>query len=75
MERHTTDGRMDITIQTSDYIYILELKIDQSADVALRQIEDKQYAAVFNGDHRKIFKIGVCFSKQTARLQEWKIQD
>lgn len=75
VERHTTDGRMDITIQTSDYIYILELKIDQSADVALRQIEDKQYAAVFNGDHRKIFKIGVCFSKQTARLQEWKIQD
>jgi hypothetical protein len=39
VERHTTDGRMDILMQTSDYIYILELKIDQSADVALQQSE------------------------------------
>jgi len=74
VERHTTDGRMDILIQTADYVYILELKIDQSADVALQQIEEKQYAAAFAGDTRRIFKIGVNFSSETRRMTEWKIR-
>jgi hypothetical protein len=73
IERHTTDGRMDILMQTPDYIYILELKIDQSADVALQQIEEKQYAAAFDGDQRKLFKIGLSFSSETRRVSEWKI--
>ena len=73
VERHTTDGRMDILMQTPDYIYILELKIDQSADVALQQIEEKQYAAAFDGDQRKLFKIGLSFSSETRRVSEWKI--
>lgn len=73
VERHTTDGRMDILIQATDYVYILELKIDQSADIALQQIEDKQYAAAFKGDSRRIFKIGINFSSETRRMTEWKI--
>lgn len=73
IERHTTDGRMDILMQTPDYIYILELKIDQSADMALQQIEEKQYAAAFDGDQRKLFKIGLSFSSETRRVSEWKI--
>ena len=73
VERHTTDGRMDILMQTKDYVYILELKIDQSADAALQQIEEKQYAKAFEGDERTIYKIGVNFSSDTRRLTEWKI--
>ena len=46
VERHTSDGRMDVLIQTPDYIYILELKVNQTAAVALRQIEEKGYAAL-----------------------------
>ena len=73
VERHTTDGRMDILMQTKDYIYILELKIDKSADIALQQIEEKQYAKAFDGDERTIIKIGINFSSDTRRLTEWKI--
>lgn len=73
VERHTTDGRMDILMQTKDYVYILELKIDQSADIALQQIEEKQYAKVFMGDSRTIYKIGINFSSETRRITEWKI--
>ena len=71
--RHTTDGRMDILMQTRDYVYILEMKIDQSADTALQQIEQKQYASAFAGDGRKLYKIGVSFSSETRRVNEWKI--
>ena len=73
VERHTTDGRMDILVQTPHFIYILELKIDQSADIALQQIEDKEYAKPFEGDGRTIYKIGVNFSSETRRMTEWKI--
>ena len=38
VERHTTAGRMDVLIQTSDYIYILELKVNQTAAAALQQM-------------------------------------
>ena len=73
VERHTTNGRMDILVQTPGYIYILELKVDQSADTALRQIEEKQYAAPFAHDPRTLYKIGINFSSETRRITEWKI--
>ena len=72
--RHTTNGRMDIVIQTPDYIYILELKLNQSADVALQQIEEKGYAQSFANDPRKLFKIGINFSTEKKLIDDWKIR-
>ena len=73
VERHITNGRMDIVIQTSLYIYILELKIDQTAAVALQQIEKKGYALSFAGDGRQIFKIGINFSTASKMIDDWEI--
>ena len=75
VERHTTDGRMDMLIQTQDYIYILEFKLDQSADEALRQIEERQYAKPFEHDSRKLYKIGINFSTKTRRIEGWKMAE
>jgi len=75
VERHTTDGRMDMVIQTPDYVYIFEFKLDKSADEALQQIEDKQYAKPFEHDSRKLYKIGINFSTQTRRMEGWKIAE
>ncbi len=73
VERHTSDGRMDMLMQTKDYIYILEFKMDKSADEALAQIEEKQYAKPFEMDSRKLYKIGVNFSSTTRWIEEWKM--
>ena len=73
VERHTSDGRMDIVMQTPEYVYILELKMDKTADEALSQIESKGYAKPFVGDGRKLFKIGINFSTATRRIDDWKI--
>ena len=73
VERHTTDGRMDILMQTPQYIYILELKLDKTADEALAQIEAKGYANPFADDARQLFKIGINFSTSTRRIDDWKI--
>ena len=72
-ERHTSDGRMDMVVQTADYIYLFEFKLDKSADEALAQIEEKQYAAPFAHDPRKLYKIGVNFSSETRRIESWKV--
>ena len=72
-ERSTSNGRIDLLLQTKDYIYIVELKIDNTADAALRQIEEKGYAKPFADDPRRLFKIGVSFSTANRRIEEWKV--
>ena len=72
-ERATSNGRIDLLLQTKDYIYIIEVKIDNTADAALQQIEKKGYAKPFVNDPRKIFKIGVSFSTENRRIEDWKV--
>lgn len=71
--RTTSNGRIDLIIQTKEFIYIFELKVNADADVALRQIDEKGYARPFEGDSRKLFKIGINFSTATRRIEDWKI--
>ncbi len=71
-ERHTSDGRMDMVVQTADYIYLFEFKLDKSVEEALAQIEEMEYALPFAHDPRKLYKIGVNFSSETRRIQNWK---
>ena len=72
-ERSTSNGRIDLLLQTKDYIYIVEVKIDNTADAALQQIEEKGYAKPFVNDPRKLFKIGVSFSTGNRRIEDWKV--
>lgn len=72
-ERQTSNGRINVLMQTDKYIYIMEIKVDSDADAALRQIEEKGYARPFASDHRRLFRIGVGFSLSTRRLSSWKI--
>ena len=74
-EKQTSNGRIDILLQTKDYVYIIEIKTDSSADAALQQIEEKGYARPFAADSRKLFRIGVSFSKGNRRIEDWKILD
>ena len=73
VERHTSRGSIDLVVQTKDYIYLIECKLDKSAREALQQIEDKKYAAPFATDPRRIFKIGLNFSSATRSISEYVI--
>jgi hypothetical protein len=74
VERATSDGRSDMVVQTKDYVYILEFKIDKTADEALRQIEQKGYARPFAANPRPLYKIGVNFDSQKRCVDDWKIK-
>lgn len=73
VEKTTSDGRIDILIGTDRFVYIIEFKFDGSAKKALEQIERKQYNLQFSTDSRQVFKIGVNFSSETRRIDDWVI--
>ena len=75
VEQATSQGRMDVTLQTKDYVYILELKLDRSAGEALQQIKDNQYARPFQADSRKVFLVGVNFSSATRTVEKWVVEE
>ena len=72
-ERHTSNGRMDATVETDDHVYIFEIKLDGSVDAALKQIEEKNYAAPFAMSGKKIVKIAANFSSEKRTLEDYKI--
>ncbi|MFA4045901.1 ATP-binding protein [Prevotella sp. PCHR] len=74
VERTTSRGRMDVVLKTSDYIYVMELKLDGTAEDALRQIDERGYAAPFMSDGRKLYKIGVNFSSATRGIEKFLIE-
>ena len=74
VEYHTSRGRIDLVLQTQDYVYIMEFKLNGSADEALAQIREKGYAAPFAKDSRTVYKIGVNFSDELRNIQEVKVE-
>lgn len=73
-EYHTSQGRIDLALQTDKYIYVMEFKLEGSAEEALRQIEEKQYALPFASDKRQVFQIGINFSSQTRNIEKWLVK-
>lgn len=73
-EYHTSQGRIDLALQTDKYIYVMEFKLEGSAEEALRQIEEKQYALPFASDKRQVFQIGINFSSQTRNIEKWLVR-
>ena len=75
VEQHTFRGRTDITMETKDTIYVIELKFNKSAQEALDQINNKHYADAFALKGKNVEKIGMNFmidEDKTIVLDWWK---
>ena len=71
-EKVQSQGRVDCIVETRDFVYIFEFKLDGKADEALRQIEEKGYAKEYEADKRRIYRIGAVFSSETGTIADWK---
>jgi len=69
-EKRTNRGRIDMLVETKDYVYIMEFKLDQSPEVALQQIKEKGYAEQWATDPRKKILLGVNFSTEIRNIPE-----
>ena len=72
-EKANSRGRADMVVETADYVYIFEFKLDGTAAEALKQIDDKGYAEPYAADSRKLFKVGVVFSSERRNITEWSV--
>ena len=75
VEYRTSEGRIDLILQTDNFIYIMEFKLDGTAEEALQQINEKHYVQPFQTDSRKLFKIGVNFSGETRNIERWIVEE
>ena len=63
-----------MVLKTDQTIYIFELKYNKSAEIAMKQIEQKDYAKIYANDGRKIVKVGLNFSEDRKSLENWEIK-
>jgi len=74
VEEESAHGRADVVITLPSVVYVMELKLDGSAEAALRQIDDKGYLVPYSADGRRLVKVGVNYSSEERTLTEWKIE-
>lgn len=73
-EVHSARGRADAVVKTPKYIYVFEFKLHETAEQALLQIDNKDYAIPYQVDERKLVKVGVEFSEEKRNIGRWLIK-
>ena len=72
-EARTNWGRIDAVVELDDTIFLFEFKLDQSAAVALRQIQDKAYYQRYLNQNKPLTLIGVNFSPESRQVTDWQV--
>ena len=71
VEKETSEGRIDCVVECPNYVYVMEFKMDGSAQSALEQIRERGYTKPYLADKRKVFSIGVNFSSEKGTIEEY----
>ena len=74
-EEPTNKGRIDAVIETRKYVYIIEFKVNSSADVAIKQIQDKGYAEKYKAveyQDKTVVLLGINFDTDKHNVTDYK---
>ncbi|MBO4620879.1 MAG: AAA family ATPase [Victivallales bacterium] len=74
VEDRQADGQADVVAGHPCGIYLFELKVDESAESALRQISKKGYAEPYRADGRPVWLVGLNFDRKTRQLTDAKAE-
>lgn len=74
MEDHTSNGRIDLTVETSGYVYVFEFKVNRPASEAMAQIKEKGYWKKFRAGGKRIFLVAASFSPAERALADILIE-
>ena len=74
LEVRTADGRIDVVMRTANTLYLMELKINSTADAAMKQIEEKDYCKRFSRINQRVAKVGINFSTDKHTITEWVVE-
>ena len=74
VEVRTPTGRVDVVMKNGKALYVIELKLNRSAEAALQQIDLKDYASRFALDGLPVVKVGINFDAERHTLSDWEIK-
>ena len=74
VEVHTPTGRVDIVMKTDKAVYLFELKLNKSAEAAMKQIDLKDYSSKFALTGLPIVKVGINFDPERRTIGDWKVE-
>ncbi|MEE0520044.1 MAG: PD-(D/E)XK nuclease domain-containing protein, partial [Bacteroidaceae bacterium] len=74
VEVHTATGRVDMVMRTDKSLYLFELKLNKSAEAAMRQIDLNDYASKFVLSGLPVVKVGINFDAERRTIGNWKIE-
>jgi len=72
-EERIATGRIDMVVETRNFVYCFEFKLDGTVEAALAQIDTKEYAAPWTGSGKKVFKVGVNFDYEKRNIGKWAV--
>ena len=74
VEKMIATGRIDMVVETTNFIYVLELKLSNNGgvDAATEQMKVKQYAEPFKADKRKVIALAIELDDMGKGLVDWK---
>ena len=74
VQPQTANGRADVVLRMRKSLYVIELKYNQSADAAIKQIKDKGYAEPYMMENRRVVLVGINFDKKGRNVKSWKYE-
>ena len=74
VEVHTARGRVDLVMRSKTDLYLIETKLNKSAEAAMHQIDLKDYAARFATCGLPVTKVAIAFDSATRTLSDWQIE-
>ena len=74
-EKETSEGRIDCVVECPGYVYIIEFKLNGSAEAALNQIDEKGYTKSYAADSRKVIALGINFSSEKGTIDGFETKE
>ena len=75
VEVRTPRGRVGMVLRTATHLYLFELKLNKSADAAMRQVDLKEYPKRFALCGLPIVKVGINFDMEKHTITDWKVEN
>ena len=74
-EVKSSAGRADAVMHMPEVVYVFELKVDKTAEEALRQIDEKGYLIPYSADGKRLVKVGINFDSSQRTISDWVIKE
>ena len=68
-------GRLDLLVETADFLYLMEFKLDQPVENAIAQIKSRQYIQSYSNSAKTIYLVGIGFSKEERNVENWEVEE